>query len=117
MNKIKWAYFKSDLWILSHWLTKCFKQLEKDDFSYVEKNKNFTVVLNLFLVETSENGTTETPNGTTEEEEAKSENVSSTGTENTKENEPVKEDEKKKEDQASKKVKLENKPHNKFSTV
>ena len=63
----------------------------------------------MFLVETSENGTTETPNGTTEDEEAKSENVSSTGTENTKENEPAKEDEKKKEDQANKKVKLEKK--------
>lgn len=68
-----------------------------------EKTTNTETNENDMKVETSENGTTETPNGTTEEEEAKSENVSSTGTENTKENEPVKEDEKKKEDQANKK--------------
>jgi len=68
-----------------------------------KKTTNTETNENDMKVETSENGTTETPNGTTEEEEAKSENVSSTGTENTKENEPVKEDEKKKEDQANKK--------------
>ena len=68
-------------------------------------------------METSDNGTTETTNGTAhnEDEEAKAENVSSTGTEKPKESESTKEDEKKKEDQVNKKVKLE--PHNKLSTI